>query len=179
MRRLPAVRLDHAGSAHAWPRWPLAMTACAACACAFLSYQAVDLRARAALLDGQVQTAQARRVAAARLRSGPKPTPASLAEQRALGQVREAMDRPWERLFGALEQAGGPDVSLLTLAPRGGRAEASLGGEARSMAALLAFMRQLHDGGFFTQVYLHDHHVDPADAFHPVRFSLQLKWRET
>jgi len=176
MRHLPVVRLDHAGAERPWLRWPLALLAAVACVCAVLAYQAVDLAGRAARVDEQVQAAQGRRQDAARARSRPRPTPESLAEQRVLAQLQEATGRPWERLFNAIEQASGPDVSLLTLAPQVAGRELSLAGEARSMAALLAFMRQLQDNGFFNRVYLHDHHVDPADALHPVHFSLQLKW---
>jgi Tfp pilus assembly protein PilN len=175
MRRLPAVRLDHAGAEQPWLRWPLALLAGVACVCAMLAYQAIDLMGTAARLDAQVEAAQGRRQAA-RAHSRPRPTPQSLAEQRALAQLREATAKPWERLFSAIERASGPDVSLLTLAPQAAGTELTLSGEARSMAALLAFMRQLQKAGFFNRVYLHDHHVDPADAMHPVRFSLLLKW---
>jgi hypothetical protein len=155
--------------------WPLVVLTGTACLCALLLAHAIDLASRVSLLDERLEKAERTHAAVLRARvlSQPALTPAArLAED----AVRKEMSRPWARLFGAIEKASGPDISLLTMVPLGARAEVSLSGEARSMAALLAFMRQLGDGGFFTQVHLRDHHIDPDDALRPVRFSVQLKW---
>lgn len=176
MKRLPVVRLDYAPVRRPWLSWPALALAGAACACALELAHAVDLVGQAALLEDRLQEAQRVHASALRMRDVPPSATASamrLAEEKA----KEEMSRPWARLFNAIEQASGPDVSLLSMAPAAARAELTVGGEARNMAALLVFLRQLRAAGFFTQVYLRDHHIDPADPLQPVHFSLQLKWR--
>jgi hypothetical protein len=179
MRHLPVVRIDHAHERAPWLRWNLALPAAAACLCAVLAVQAADLRERADRLDDRLQLAERTHRAALRAH-GPAPRAAvPPAERRAEDRMRSEMGRPWDALFGALEQASGPDISLLALTPHGAMEAVNLDGEARNLAALLAFMRQLRAGGFFTGIHLRDHHVDAADALHPVRFSVQLEWRRS
>jgi hypothetical protein len=176
MKRLPVVRLEHARIRRPWLSWSMFALAGAACVCTLLLTHAVDLVRRAALLEDRLQEAERMHAGELRMRAAP-PSAFSSALRLAEEKAREEMSRPWARLFGAIEQASGPDVSLLSMAPVGARAEVTVGGEARSMGALLGFMRKLRDGGFFTQVYLRDHHIDPGDPLQPVHFSVHLKWR--
>jgi Tfp pilus assembly protein PilN len=177
MKHLAVVRLDHARERLPWLRWNLALPAAGACLCAVVAVQAVDLKGRAERLDDRLQQADRMHRTTMRAHAPAQPAPMSVAERRAEDTMRSEMSRPWETLFAALEQAIGPDISLLALTPRGAMESITLDGEARNLAALLAFMRQLRAGGFFTEIHLRDHHVDAADALHPVRFAVQLKWR--
>lgn len=176
MKRLPVVQLQHARAQRSWKSGPVLALAAVSCLCALAAIHALDLMSRADFLEVRLQEAEHGPAAQARLRaaSSPAKPPAVL---RAEAKVREELSMPWASLFMAIEKACSADISLLAMALAGTPVEVSLSGEARNMGALLAFMRQLRDGGFFTQVHLRDHHIDPADPLQPVRFSVQIKWR--
>ncbi|MFS2214999.1 hypothetical protein ACCD08_10850 [Telluria sp. Tellsp104] len=178
MNRLAVVRLDHARERAPWVRWNLVLPTAAAGLCAVLAWQWIGLGEITARLDDRLQQAERTHRAVLRAHVPAHPARTSAAERRAEETMRGELARPWEALFGALEQASGPDISLLAMTPRGAMESITLDGEARNLTALLAFMRQLRAGGFFTEIHLRDHHVDAADALHPVRFAVQLKWRQ-
>lgn len=176
MTRVHALRLDHGRRMPSWLRAPALLLAGALAGCGALALYAFQLADTAADLQQRAQE----RERAASATPAPRRTPVrgadALAEERLAGQVRAELATPWERLFGAIEGAAGPDVSLLSLAPLPGREQLNLGGEARNMGALLAFLKRLQGGGAYSRVYLREHHVDPADPQQPVRFSMELKW---
>jgi hypothetical protein len=176
MKRLHALRLDHARAQPRCLRLPALLLAGAACVAAALLADALQLAASAAQLEDQVRQRARGDGGAALARAAPRASAEVLAERRLAARIQAELGMPWERLFGALEQASGPDIGLLTMAPQPAQAELNLDGEARNMAALLEFMRRLQGGGFFSAVYLRGHHVDPADEMHAVRFSLRLQW---
>lgn len=85
---------------------------------------------------------------------------------------------PWDRLFGALESATGPDLSLLALDPAPERRELRLEGEARNLDALLDYMRRVGATPPFVRAQLQSHQASQEDGQRPVRFTLELMWRE-
>lgn len=176
MKRLRALRLDH-GRPMRRLRAPAMLLAAAASACLGLGVLALQLADTADQLEQQVLArGKASGAGAPALRSQAPRSPAALAEERLALQVRSELAMPWERLFGAIEGAAGPDVSLLSLSPAPARSRVNLGGEARNLTALLDFAKRLQASGAYSRVYLREHHVDAGDPMQPVRFSMELNW---
>jgi hypothetical protein len=175
MKRLHALRLDHGRRTPRWLRLPALALAGAAAASGAVALYAFGLADQAAQLEQQAEMrGQAGDGAALARRARHAAGIAAPADERLAAQIRAELGMPWERLFGAIEGAAGPDVSLLSLTPGGARL--TLGGEARDMDALLAFLKRLQGSGAYASVYLREHHVDAADAQRAVRFSMELKW---
>lgn len=176
MNRLPVLRLDHARAQHPRLGWPALLLGLALVLCALAAFESIRLASSAAALEDQVQEREQADAHALRRQRAPHRGPESVAEERLAERIRVELALPWDRLFGAIENCAGPDVSLLNLTPAPARHELALSGEARNMAALLDFLRRLQGNGAFPGVYLRDHHVDPGDPSQPVRFSIQLNW---
>lgn len=96
---------------------------------------------------------------------------------RAKVAVRE-INLSWERLFKAVEAVGSADVTLLALEPNPEKGSVRIGGEARSMATLLDYIRRLQERDVFGAIYLQNHQVQQQDMQKPVRFILLADWRE-
>lgn len=96
---------------------------------------------------------------------------------RAKMAVRE-INLSWERLFRAVEAVGSADVTLLALEPNPEKGSVRIGGEARSMATLLDYIRRLQERDVFGAIHLQNHQVQQQDAQKPVRFILLADWRE-
>lgn len=91
-------------------------------------------------------------------------------------EVVRQLTLPWERLFQAVESVSGKDVSLLGLEPNTEKKVVKIRGEAKNMAALLDYIRQLEECGAFGTVFLQSHLVQQQDPDKPVRFALLADW---
>lgn len=178
MKRLARVRLNHARRIGRLGGPSLALGA-ALIATAGLATYAFQLADAAAQLQAQVLARQDRAMRAAPRVAPVHADPAAVADDREAARIRSELALPWERMFDAIESAASPDISLLLLTPAPARAQLTLGGEARNMAALLAFLKRLQGSGGYARAYLREHHIDPADAQQAVRFSIELKWNDT
>lgn len=98
-------------------------------------------------------------------------------EIRRANQVVQELSQPWDRLFRAVETVGNKDVALLTIEPDAKKRLLQISGEARNLAAMLAYVRLLEQQTALTDVYLQNHHIQQQDADKPVRFSLAASWR--
>lgn len=91
-------------------------------------------------------------------------------------QITKALALDWEQLFAALEASQTNDISLLSLQPDPRRGLVMLNGEARNMAAVIAYQRKLttnlHD------VVLTTHEVQQQSPQQPVRFTISARWNE-
>lgn len=97
-----------------------------------------------------------------------------------VGRAREVLVRlelPWERLFGAVEAATGPDVILLGIDPDPDKGAVRISGEARRYQDVLDYARRLEASEPLGQVYLQSHQVQAQDPERPVRFILASVWR--
>lgn len=93
--------------------------------------------------------------------------------------ARQLLDRaklPWDTLFTALEKAAAKDVALLAITPDAQRRQVKIHGEARNLAAMLDFQRQLQLNPALSHVVLLDHTVMKDVPFTPVRFHLLAQW---
>ncbi|TCV89536.1 PilN domain-containing protein [Sulfurirhabdus autotrophica] len=94
-------------------------------------------------------------------------------------QAADVIDQlalPWGRLFGAVEDAGEQDVSLLSLQPDRKKGTLSIGAEAKNVKAMLEYMRRLIQEKPLQEVALLSHNIQEQDAEKPVRFTLSAKW---
>lgn len=96
-----------------------------------------------------------------------------------VAMARQALERarlPWQALFSALESADGADVALLAVTPEPQRRHVKIQAEARHLAAMLAFQRQLQQHPSLAHVVLVDHTVVKDVPEKPVRFHLSAQW---
>lgn len=98
-------------------------------------------------------------------------------EIRYANQVVQELSLPWDRLFQAVETAGSEDVALLTVEPDARKRLLKITGEARNLAAVLAYIRLLEQQPVLTDIYLQNHQIQQQDADKPIRFALTASWR--
>lgn len=97
-------------------------------------------------------------------------------EVKSANEVVRLLTLPWEGLFQAVESVSGRDVSLLGLEPNSEKKVVKISGEAKNMAALLDYIRQLEECGEFGTVFLLNHLVQQQVQDKPVRFALLAAW---
>lgn len=110
-------------------------------------------------------------------RSDERLAPAVSQEVKRANQVLRQLGMPWESLFQAVESAGGKEVALLALEPDMEKRLVKISGEAKTMAAMLEYIKQLENRDVLGTVYLQNHHVQLQDPEKPVRFELLGIWR--
>lgn len=91
-------------------------------------------------------------------------------------RVRAQLNLPWGELFTTLESLVGADVALLSLTPDARKRQVRISGEARDLAAMLAFHRGLEDSAPLRDVSLLNHEFAEQAPGRPVRFSLVAAW---
>lgn len=92
-------------------------------------------------------------------------------------EVLRQLSLPWDGLFQAVESAGGKNVALRALEPDTEKQLVKISGEAKNIAAMLDYIKQLENRDVFGTVYLQSHHVQMQDSERPVRFVLLANWR--
>ncbi len=98
---------------------------------------------------------------------------ASVAE---MHRITAQMNLPWEGLFGMLETLPRVDVALLALTPDARKGQLRIAAEARDLAAMLAFHRELETSDALSDVSLLNHEIVTEEAERPVRFNLIATW---
>jgi hypothetical protein len=93
-------------------------------------------------------------------------------ETRRANEVLRRLTLPWDRLFEAVEAASGKEVALLAIDPDLEKKVVKISGEAKNLAAALAYVQRLERQEMFGTVYLQSHQVQRLDPEKPVRFSL-------
>ncbi|MBZ0106406.1 MAG: hypothetical protein K8H84_12350 [Sulfuricella denitrificans] len=132
--------------------------------------QAEDWEARAAQLE------RASRQPALEAGSGGRGSESLALEVKRANEVLRQLNLPWERLFRAVELSGGKDVALLALEPDTEKHSVKISGEAKNMATLLDYIKQLKQRDVFGAVYLQNHQILLQDPDKPVRFALLADW---
>ena len=120
------------------------------------------------------------------VRKAPRQTPAQ--HQDIDSRIREAnlqlqaLGLPWNLLFDRLEQAASPQIALLEIQPQADKGRIALIGQARSMEALLAYVRALealdvlHDVSIQEHVVLTEEHKATTTTS-SVAFHVQSRWK--
>lgn len=91
-------------------------------------------------------------------------------------QVIERLDAPWDDIFETVEGIYNERVTLLRLEPDTTRHEIRLVAEAKDMAAMLDYVRQVRRPSFLVEGYLLEHQINQLDPMHPVRFTILARW---
>jgi Tfp pilus assembly protein PilV len=176
MKAMPTLRINFANRP-AWRELPILALCAALVLTVGILANALNLAAQASALQtraDQLDLAQ-RKLMKERSRA---PQSAAARDQ---ASVADAIGRdlatPWGAVFYAIEQNTGSDVSLLNITSSPTRAQLTLDGEARSLSAMLDFLKRLQGEPIFRTIELVGHHVDPADSLQAVRFTLLLRWR--
>ena len=172
------LRLDYQRSVRPFPWLGMFLLGVALAALVASGMHYRDLNIQAALWESRAEhierAAHQRRPAG---RAG-EPMAADLAlEVKRANEVLRQLSLPWERLFQTVESSDGKDVTLLALEPDTEKRLVKIGGEAKNMAAMLEYIKQLENRDVFGTVYLQSHHVQLQDPEKPVRFVLLADWR--
>ena len=99
----------------------------------------------------------------------------SAEESKALRQVIGAIRIDWENLFRNIDKAVSEEVSLLAIRPNASGKSVQISGEARDMAAALAFVEALRRAPL-AQVTLLSHQTRQNDPQHPIAFEISATW---
>jgi hypothetical protein len=122
---------------------------------------------------------QAQRLARVQAPGGATAPTGSEPDEAPVLAARQLLDRarlPWDTLFTALESAAPKDVALLAITPDAQRRQVKIHAEARNLAAMLEFQRNLQQNPALGQVVLLDHTVMKDVPFTPVRFHVLAQW---
>jgi hypothetical protein len=179
MGRVPAIGLDFVRPGGGAGRLaPVLLIAGALSALAVLEHQRALARA-----------AQEREAQVEEMRSMSRRTMPSIAGRDSdTPEVREQihkanavlvqMNVPWGELFAAVETAQDGSVGLLAIQPDPRARSVTIGGEARSLPALLAYMSRLQGSERLRDVVLTSHEVKVKEPGQPVDFVLNARWVE-
>jgi len=96
-------------------------------------------------------------------------------EAGALRQAFGAIAVDWERLYGAIDAATSDDVALVAVRPSVSAKSVQISGEARDMAAALAFVEALRRAPL-AQVVLVSHQLKQSDPQRPYAFEIAALW---
>jgi len=99
----------------------------------------------------------------------------SAEESKALRLAIGAIRIDWEALYRSIDQAVSEDVSLLAIRPNAAGKSLQISGEARDMAAALAFVEALRREPLAHAALL-SHQVKQNDPQHPIIFEISATW---
>lgn len=98
------------------------------------------------------------------------------AELRMAQGVIDRLDTPWGVLFAAIDSAFDDQVTLLNVEPDAERREVQLTAEAKDLAAMQAYVRQIQNSPAFVDAYLVSHQINQQDPLRPVRLIIHARW---
>lgn len=117
---------------------------------------------------------RAERIDAGRRDSRPE-TVFSAEESKALRQTIGLIRIDWEKLYRSIDAATSEDVSLLAIRPSAAGKAVQISGEARNMAAALAFVEALRREPLANAVLL-SHQIKQSDPQQPITFEIAATW---
>ena len=97
-------------------------------------------------------------------------------EIRQANDILQQLALPWNALFQAVESASENEIALLAIQPDAAKRIVRIGGEAKNLQALLAYITRLEQSHVLNRVYLTSHEIRTQDAEKPVRFTLVADW---
>jgi hypothetical protein len=92
--------------------------------------------------------------------------------------VLQVMNVPWGELFAAIESAENADVALLAVQPDARNSTVLIGGEARNLPAIFAYMQRLERTQRLRGAMLLSHEVKDKEPGQPVAFTLSAMWQD-
>ncbi len=98
------------------------------------------------------------------------------AEIKQANEIILELNLPWKELFGAFEAVKKGDIAVLSIEPDAKKGLVRIGGEAKSLESLPAYIAYLQKVPLFREVVLLHHQIQEQDPQKPVRFMLQASW---
>jgi Tfp pilus assembly protein PilN len=92
------------------------------------------------------------------------------------GQAAAQLSAPWGSMLAMLEEHKSEDIALLRLEPNAKTGQLKLTGEARSGAAMVAFLESLERDVRLSQVTLVNHQLQRQTPGEPLRFTVNAVW---
>jgi hypothetical protein len=92
--------------------------------------------------------------------------------------ILRLMNVPWGELFAAIESADNGDVALLAVQPDTRNRSVLIGGEARSLPAVFAYMERLERTKRLHGVVILSHELKSKEPGQPIAFTLSAAWQE-
>ena len=137
-----------------------------------------DRTLRSQLEETDVRLAQAKRRAdridAGRRDSRPENV-FSVDEGKALRQTIGLIRIDWEKLYRSIDEASSEDIALLAIRPNAVGKVVQISGEARNLAAALAFVEALRRDPLANAVLL-SHQIKQSDPQQPILFEISATW---
>jgi hypothetical protein len=137
-----------------------------------------DSALRSQLGEAEARLAQAKRRAdridAGRRDSRPENV-FSADESKALRLTIGLIRVDWEKLYRSIDEASSEDISLLAIRPNAAGKTVQISGEARDMAAALAFVEALRREPLDNAVLL-SHQIKQSDPQRPIIFEIAATW---
>jgi Tfp pilus assembly protein PilN len=179
MARVPAIGLDfvHPGGG-AGRLAPALMIAGVLTALAVLEHQRVLGQAAQERIAQVEEMRSMSRRAMPSIAGQDSDTPEVREQIQKANAVLAQMNVPWDELFAAVETAQDGSVGLLAIQPDARARSVAIAGAARSLPALLAYMRRLQGSGRLRDVVLASHEIKVKEAGQPVDFVLNARWVE-
>jgi len=172
------LRLDYQRTQNPLPRFGLAMLGLVLAALIGIGVEYDQLLDSTGQLEARAKTLKLKAPDAAQagVPRGDKSAAALALEIRQANQVLRELSVPWDALFEAVEAAGDKEVTLLSMEPDVEKQGARIMGEARNMAAVLNYMRQLGKQPVLHDINLEHHQIQSQDSERPVRFTVVASW---
>ena len=139
-----------------------------------LRSERADIQQQLNRLQGKLQPAQAQAIQPQSLSSTQK------SEIKEANQVLDELGRPWPALLLRLEQSASPDVALMAIRPDAAKGRLRLKGEARDVAALLAYLQRLEAVPEMHDVVLDEHELmekpEGEGVARFIHFGVSARW---
>lgn len=159
-----------------WVGW--VMLAVAVAGTAALSEQWADASQRHAMAESHHDRLDERLRAKTPRRAAVATDPLTLAEVQRANGIIDQLTVPWDELFDAMDAADPRGVAVLSLAPNPRERSLRLGGEARAMAELLAYVGRVAEQPTLSQVHLQGYKTVVRDGVPVLAFTLAATWRQ-
>jgi hypothetical protein len=91
-------------------------------------------------------------------------------------EILRQLGMPWNDLFTSVEGVKAPDVALLQIESDVDKQHVKISAEARTLGAMLDYLRDLEGRSILSDVYLQSHQIQQQDPERPVRFVLTATW---
>jgi len=92
--------------------------------------------------------------------------------------VLRLMNVPWGELFAGIESAENGDVALMAVQPDTRSRSVLIGGEARNLPAVFAYMERLERTKRLRDVVILSHELKAKEPGQPIAFTLAAGWQE-
>ena len=106
--------------------------------------------------------------------------PEMVIEAKEIQQIKQtvsALTAPWDALLDGIEQTDMQNIVLLSLTPNLKKQQLLLTGEAKDLASVLQYIKQLEMQPMLSQVYLQKHTVDITNSAKQVSFNVSANWK--